>query len=67
MPELDGYETTKSIRNLQNTIKAKIPIIAITASALKEVFDMAEKAGINEYMTKPFKPNELFEKIKKYL
>ena len=67
MPELDGYETTKSIRNLQNTIKAKTPIIAITASALKEVFDMAEKAGINEYMTKPFKPNELFEKIKKYL
>ncbi len=67
MPELDGYETATKIRSLSNNTKANIPIIAITASVLDEVFDIIFKSGINDYITKPFSPVELNDKIKKHL
>jgi PAS domain S-box-containing protein len=67
MPELDGYATATKIRALSDSKKANIPIIAITASALDEVFDIIYKCGINDYITKPFSPVELNNKIKKLL
>jgi CheY-like chemotaxis protein len=67
MPELDGYATATKIRALSDAKKANIPIIAITASALDEVFDIIYKCGINDYITKPFSPVELNDKIKKHL
>ncbi len=59
MPVLDGYEATKKIRQ-QNS---RIPIIALTASALLRVRREVHAVGMNDYITKPFNPEELKRKI----
>ncbi|HON18659.1 MAG TPA: ATP-binding protein [Salinivirgaceae bacterium] len=66
MPVLDGIETTRRIR--QGAIKGKdnIPIIAMTAHALKEEKDKCLAAGMNDYLVKPFVPEDLFQRIKDY-
>jgi CheY-like chemotaxis protein len=65
MPEMDGYEATKSIRQL-NTHYSKIPIIALTAASYGEIKEKVYSAGMNEFITKPFSPTELFDIISKY-
>jgi len=52
MPNLDGYSTTKKIRNLSNKI-SKIPIIAMTANAFEEDKKNAFNAGMNDHISKP--------------
>ncbi|MFL9482294.1 response regulator [Chitinophagaceae bacterium LWZ2-11] len=63
MPEKDGIEATIDIRNMADERKKNIPIIALTADALmgeeKKYFD----AGMNAYLTKPFKEQTLYETI----
>ncbi|MBT8271959.1 MAG: response regulator [Bacteroidia bacterium] len=66
MPVLDGYKTTKTIRNLANKIKANIPIIALTAYAHEEAKLKSEKHKMNGFMTKPFKPNEFHQLLRLY-
>lgn len=61
MPEMDGYDATTEIRKFNN----KIPIIALTASAMLDIRDRAFEVGMNDYVTKPFNPNELYAKIRK--
>lgn len=63
MPEMDGYEATMAIRSLDDPIKRQVPIIALTAAALKEVKEKVYACGMNEFVTKPFNPNELKQKI----
>lgn len=55
MPEMDGLEATKTIRKLSE----KIPIIAITANAFQKEKDRCLNAGMNDYLSKPFKLDEL--------
>ena len=62
MPIMDGYKATEEIRK----IDANIPIIALTASATLDNHDKAFIVGMNDYITKPFNPNELFQKIVKF-
>jgi len=62
MPVMDGYTATQQIR----MIDTNIPIIALTASANFNNQDKAFEVGMNDYVTKPFNPNELFQKISKY-
>ncbi len=62
MPVLDGYSATAQIREFDTDI----PIIALTASATLNNPDRAFLVGMNDYVTKPFNPNELFQKIAKY-
>lgn len=62
MPVMDGYTSTQQIRETN----AEIPVIALTASATYSNRDRAISAGINDYVTKPFNPNDLFQKIAKY-
>lgn len=64
MPEMDGFETTKYIRQ---QLKLTIPIFAMTASALRNEKAKCFELGMNEYMTKPFIPEELHQQLKKYL
>ncbi len=64
MPVLDGYEATKLIRNLADPVKSKIPIIALSASAMHEIRDKAMRCGMNSFITKPFEPCELYLNIK---
>lgn len=67
MPEMDGYETTIAIRSGQvNGINKHIPIIALTADAFAETKKQAILTGMNDFVTKPFKQDELFLKISKH-
>ncbi len=63
MPNLDGYDATIAIRQMNNITKRNIPIIALTASAFSTVSDKAIEIGMNDHLGKPFKPAELFNKM----
>lgn len=63
MPNLDGLDATKIIRELS----PKIPIIALTAYAYECDRQAALKAGCNEFLTKPYKQEELKELIERHL
>ncbi len=67
MPEMDGITATKQIRLLPDAQKAAIPIIALTANALKGDSDTYLEAGMNDYLSKPFTEESLFNVIKKNL
>lgn len=64
MPIMDGYEATANIRKLENATKANIPIIALTASVNEQVSQNVIAATMNDYLSKPFNPEDLFEKLK---
>lgn len=66
MPVMDGYETTRQIRSMNDEYFKNIPIIALTAAAFSEVRDEVLATGMNDFVTKPFNPAELFAKIEKY-
>jgi len=63
MPEMDGYETTSAIRELPGEKFKKLPIMALTASAMLDIKDKAFMVGMNDYISKPFNPAELYRKI----
>ncbi|MDN3689327.1 PAS domain S-box protein [Cyclobacterium jeungdonense] len=67
MPEMDGFEVAKIIRKLDLLSKRNVPIIALTASSLLEVKDQLEASGMDDYISKPFTPENLYGKIIKYL
>jgi CheY-like chemotaxis protein len=60
MPELDGIAATARIRELELTGDTHIPIIAMTAHAIKGFADDCVAAGMDGYVTKPVRPDELF-------
>jgi PAS domain S-box-containing protein len=66
MPELDGYEVTKLIRDIQEPYFQQLPIIALTASAMLDVRAKLQAIGMTDYITKPFNPGELYGKIAHY-
>ena len=66
MPEMDGYQTTVAIRQLPNEKFKNLPIIALTASAMLDIKDQAFVVGMNDYISKPFNPDELHRKIALY-
>jgi CheY-like chemotaxis protein len=63
MPVLDGFACTKKIRKHL----PDIPIIAVTASPQSEIIGEIKACGMNDFVSKPFKPNELRNKILEYL
>jgi len=63
MPEMDGYETTRYIRTKLDEKKSKIPIIAMTAHAIVGEADKCLAVGMNDYISKPFNCNTLYQKI----
>lgn len=66
MPVMDGIKATTTIRSLGGKY-SKIPIIALTASAVLEVRQNALEAGLNDFLTKPFQPENLNKTILKHL
>jgi len=61
MPVMDGFQATQAIRQLEQVSTKHIPIIALTASVLKEEQDLCIDAGMNIVVGKPISFNELFE------
>jgi PAS domain S-box-containing protein len=66
MPEIDGYQAAKLIRQMKGDYFQHIPIIALTASVLSSVGAKVKAAGMNDFVVKPFEPNELLAKITQY-
>ena len=64
MPEMDGFETTIYLRQ---KLKLTIPIIAMTASALRNEKIKCMELGMNEYLNKPFVPADLFRQLRRFL
>jgi CheY-like chemotaxis protein len=60
MPEMDGIEATRAIRALTKNGASRVPIIAITASAMKEDREACIAAGMDGFITKPICPDEFF-------
>jgi PAS domain S-box-containing protein len=67
MPVMDGIEATRIIRNSQDPKIKSIPIVALTAAIMSESHDKIEELNINDYVLKPFKPHDLFERIRKHI
>ena len=67
MPEMDGLEATTKIRNSNSIeINANIPIIALTAHALKSDQERCKQVGMNDFLTKPIDVDALSAVLKKY-
>jgi CheY-like chemotaxis protein/HPt (histidine-containing phosphotransfer) domain-containing protein len=70
MPEMDGYEATRSIREEQRLTQPghpHVPIIALTANAFKEDRERCLAAGMDDYLSKPFTQGQLAEALERWL
>jgi PAS domain S-box-containing protein len=67
MPEMDGYEATAAIRTREKRDGTHIPIIALTANAMKGDRERCLAAGMDGYLSKPIVPRELDELLETYL
>jgi PAS domain S-box-containing protein len=67
MPEVDGYEVTKSIRSGEQEVGRHLPIIALTAHAMEGVREQCLASGMDDYLSKPINSNELFGLLRRYL
>jgi PAS domain S-box-containing protein len=65
MPVMDGIEATRMIRKSSNPEISNIPVVALTAAIMSENHDKIADLSINDYVLKPFKPHDLFDKILK--
>lgn len=65
MPNMDGYEATITIRNTKNP-NQHTPIIALTASAMLDQKSKTKLVGMDDFVTKPFAPNQLLTILKRY-
>ncbi|MFJ2288776.1 response regulator [Pseudomonas iridis] len=65
LPIIDGYEATRQIRNLPG--RGNVPIIALTANALQGDRETCLSAGMNDYLAKPFKRNDLQQILQRWV
>ncbi|MGN0552343.1 MAG: ATP-binding protein [Oscillospiraceae bacterium] len=67
MPEMDGIEATKIIRNMEGEYYQKLPIIALTANAVNGVREMFIQEGLNDFLAKPIELSALDRVLRYYL
>jgi len=63
MPGMDGFEATKEIRNAEKTRGGRIPIVAMTASAMAEDREQCTTAGMDGFLAKPIHKDELYKTV----
>jgi two-component system, sensor histidine kinase and response regulator len=66
MPEMDGFEATQAIREREKVTRAHLPIVAMTAHAMKGDRERCLAAGMDDYLTKPIRSAELFALLEQY-
>ena len=67
MPELDGFQVAQAIRERERTVGGHLPIIALTARSRKEDRERCLAAGMDDFLTKPVRPGELWTAIERVL
>lgn len=67
LPDIDGYEVARRLRSHSKPHLAAVPIIAITANALKGDAEKALNAGCNLYMSKPINLQELWTRVETFM
>jgi CheY-like chemotaxis protein len=65
LPDIDGMEVTRLLRKKPQY--QDVPIIALTAHAMHGIQEMTEDASLNDFLAKPFLPNDLISIVRKYL
>jgi len=65
LPELDGYASTRRIKALPGM--ARTPVIAVSSFAMKGDEEMARAAGCDAYVTKPYSPKQLVDRVRQFL
>lgn len=67
MPEMDGFEATLKIRQFEQTTGAHVPIVALTADAMKGDKDKCLSVGMDDYLNKPVKAAAIMNMIRNYV
>lgn len=69
LPDMNGYEVTREIRKYEkeNNVENPVPIIALTANTYDNDREKCFKAGMNEYLPKPFTSEQLIEMVHKFI
>jgi CheY-like chemotaxis protein len=67
MPIMDGFKATQKIRAIEKSTNTHTPIIAVTANAFPEDKERCIASGMDDYISKPFQPEDLIRKIKHHL
>jgi len=65
MPVMDGIQATRQIREMSDQYKSSIPIVALTANAMRSDFEVYLNAGMNDCLPKPFQEPALFKAVSK--
>jgi CheY-like chemotaxis protein len=63
MPVMDGLSATRAIRAAERGSGKRVRVVALTAHAGDESLEVCLAAGMDDYLSKPFKPDELFAKV----
>ena len=66
MPVMDGFEATRRIRGREASLGQHIPIIAMTAYAMKEDMEKCREAGMDDFISKPFRPEDILSVLNLY-
>jgi CheY-like chemotaxis protein len=67
MPELDGYKATRQIRARETGARKRLPIVALTANALAGDRERCLEAGMDDYLSKPFKRSDVAAVLRRWL
>jgi CheY-like chemotaxis protein len=67
MPEKNGYDVTRETRELEEGTGKHVPIVALTADAMKGTREKCEEAGMDEYVTKPIDADELKDVLSQWI
>lgn len=67
VPEMDGLEDTKRIRDLDRTDAKEVPVISLTANAFDEDVQRSLQVGMNAHLSKPVEPERLYQTLEDFI